>query len=199
MADRYPNFAALAEERTRHVDYRIICERRPSPAAVIAPHGGRIEPVTSRIARAVAADTENLYCFEGLTNEGDLHITSHHFDEPQCIELISECSLAVSIHGLLAKTRPDGDILVGGLDAALRDSIANNLNNTGVRTRIILDGSLSAEHPMNIVNRTKSKMGAQIEICRGLRDQLRREKMMLATFAASIRDALTSVRKERKL
>lgn len=199
MADEYPNFAALAKERTLHVEYEIVCERRPSPVAVIAPHGGRIEPATSLIAKTIAADSENLYCFEGLKSERALHITSHNFDEPQCVALLSQCSLAVSIHGLRAETRSDGDILVGGLDAGLRDSVVKTLNNAGFRASTILEGPFSAVHPMNIVNRTKSKMGTQIEICRDLRDQLRQDGMALATFAASIRDALKGTRKERKL
>ena len=33
---------------------------------IIAPHGGNIEPHTSEIAALIAADTHNLFCFNGL-------------------------------------------------------------------------------------------------------------------------------------
>ena len=37
-----------------------------SRVATIAPHGGTIEPVTSKLAEATAGDSFNWYCFEGL-------------------------------------------------------------------------------------------------------------------------------------
>jgi phage replication-related protein YjqB (UPF0714/DUF867 family) len=52
--------------------------------AVIAPHGGGIEPGTSELATAIAGDDFSLYLFEGLKSagNGELHITSTNFDEP---------------------------------------------------------------------------------------------------------------------
>ena len=44
-------------------DYGIFCYPRGSHVAIIAPHGGNIEPRTSEVARAIVGDTYNLYCF----------------------------------------------------------------------------------------------------------------------------------------
>ena len=74
----YPNFAALNHAERQGVDFEIVCHPRPSPVAVIAPHGGAIEPSTSEIAAAIAGREFNLYCFEGRKPKGNtaLHITS---------------------------------------------------------------------------------------------------------------------------
>jgi phage replication-related protein YjqB (UPF0714/DUF867 family) len=54
--------------------------------AIIAPHGGKIEPGTSEIAAAIAGDDYSLYRFQGLRDRPreELHITSAKFDEPTC-------------------------------------------------------------------------------------------------------------------
>jgi phage replication-related protein YjqB (UPF0714/DUF867 family) len=98
--DRYPNFEMLPRAE-RADNFCIDCRRRPSPVAIIAPHGGKIEPGTSIIAAAIAADDYCLYCFEGRKCQGNryLHITSTHFDEPQCLTLISGCDQVVAVHG----------------------------------------------------------------------------------------------------
>jgi poly-gamma-glutamate hydrolase-like protein len=68
VADKYRNFAAL-----------------------VAPHGGGIEPGTSELADAIAASDLSFYTFEGLKPSGntDLHITSTRFDEPMCLTLLA--------------------------------------------------------------------------------------------------------------
>jgi hypothetical protein len=75
--------------------------------AIIAPHGGKIEPWTSAIATAIAADDYCLYCFEGRKRREnrDLHITSTHFDEPQCLTLVSGCDQVVAVHGARATSK----------------------------------------------------------------------------------------------
>src|SRR5262245_25505177 len=104
MADKYPNFAALSREKVEGRDYRIIVEHegRNRSAIVIAPHAGKIEPVTSILAREIAADVHCLYLFEGLMdsdNFTELHITSTKFDEPRALNIVGQCTTAVAIHG----------------------------------------------------------------------------------------------------
>lgn len=84
MADNYGNFDELRRGEWNGINFRVSLTKRNSSVAIIAPHGGWIEPGTSEIGAAVAGDDCNLYCFEGLRNRphGDLHITSHRFDEP---------------------------------------------------------------------------------------------------------------------
>jgi len=91
MADRYANFAELSRSERESVDFRICCTRRELGIAIIAPHGGKIEQGTSRIASAIAGSEYSVYCFEGLKPSGNsvLHITSTRFDEPRCVDLVS--------------------------------------------------------------------------------------------------------------
>jgi phage replication-related protein YjqB (UPF0714/DUF867 family) len=98
--DKYPNFESLRRAESAE-DFRIDCRHRRSTVAIVAPHGGKIEPGTSTIAAAIAADDYCLYRFEGRKrrNNCDLHITSTQFDEPECLALISGCDQVVAIHG----------------------------------------------------------------------------------------------------
>jgi len=90
MADTYPNFAALARSQRSGIDYRVLVRRAEPAFAVIAPHGGGIEPGTSEIADAIAGEKHSCYEFEGLKPSGNsvLHITSTHFDEPMCLTVL---------------------------------------------------------------------------------------------------------------
>ena len=83
MADKYRNFAELARSERSGIDYDVLVRRARPAFAIIAPHGGGIEPGTSEIADAVAGLTHSFYTFEGLRTSGntDLHITSTRYDE----------------------------------------------------------------------------------------------------------------------
>jgi Poly-gamma-glutamate hydrolase len=76
--------------------------RRARPKfALVAPHGGGIEPGTSELADAIAGSDLSFYTFEGLKSSGntDLHITSTRFDEPMCLTLLASSSVVVTLHG----------------------------------------------------------------------------------------------------
>ena len=60
MADRYRNVAHLATHEREGVNFRVRCRRLPSRVAIIAPHGGKIEPSTSVVATAIAEEDFNL-------------------------------------------------------------------------------------------------------------------------------------------
>ena len=47
MADKYKDFADLAAHEGEGADYQVRSEVRRSATAIIAPHGGGIEPGTS--------------------------------------------------------------------------------------------------------------------------------------------------------
>ena len=64
--DTYTSFEDLKSHEKINRDYRIWASDVGSPVAVMAPHGGRIEPRTSYIARAIARNVFNCYCFEGI-------------------------------------------------------------------------------------------------------------------------------------
>lgn len=167
--DRYRSFAALAANEAHGRDYRIrVLERPASNIAVIAPHGGSIERRTSPIAASVAGDDHNLYLFEGLDPAGSfdqLHITSHRFDEPRCLKLISRCNIVLAVHGCSGSERA---VYVGGLDKPLRAKIAARLAHFDLRVRH-RDHAYPGTHSHNICNRGASGRGVQLEFSDGLR------------------------------
>lgn len=186
--DRYATFSALKAKETEGADYQVVVRRRPtSNVAVIAPHGGGIEPGTSIIARLVAGRDHNLYIFEGSEGSGNsaLHITSHRFDEPRCLQLLNRCDTAVAIHGC------GGDhprIVLGGLDQPLVDRVRAGL----VRARLPVteedDDSYPGQDPSNICNRTAKRCGVQVEISL----DLRLDRALRRRIATAIRQTLAA-------
>ena len=187
----YPNFAALSRAEREGDDFRIVSRSRRSPVAVIAPHGGDIEPGTSEIAAAIAGDEFNLYCFEGCKPSGNigLHITSANFDEPNCLALVSSCDRVVTVHGC---RKGKQTVFLGGRDAQLRDAIHERLIARDFRAAWPPNSDLQGVSPRNICNRGRSGRGAQLELSRDLRDELGRDSEKLAEFAAAIRAALAT-------
>jgi phage replication-related protein YjqB (UPF0714/DUF867 family) len=168
-ARTYRGYADLALAQRRGVDYRIAVRHRPgSPVAILAPHGGGIEDGTSEIATAIAAEEHNLYLFEGCRasyNYHALHLTSHRFDEPECLGLIARCERVVTIHGCDGE---DPVVLIGGLDAALGIGIAAALARAGIMAAT--DGHrFPATRADNICNRGGSGRGVQLELPHRLR------------------------------
>lgn len=193
MADRYDNFAELAAAETEGVDYAIRLTTRLSPVTVIAPHGGYIEPTSSLIATAIAAQTYSLYCFESLDLDrphSDLHITSTHFDEPQALALVGKSEVVVAIHGCTDHGAPL-TVLVGGRDRRLRRSIGAALAAAGFRRRTT-GHRFPGTDPQNICNRGARHAGTQLEIPRTLRDQLAADPVLLDKFCIAVAGAIQS-------
>ncbi len=185
-ASAYSGFADLEKHYRRDRDFRILIQRRPASAvAIVAPHAGRIEVGTSDIARALAGDDFNLYLLEGIRrsrNYEALHLTSHRFDEPQCLALLAECSVVLSVHGCKGK---EDRVALGGLDSELKERLAAALG----RARIPLvrePHGFPATHPQNICNRGRTGMGVQLEISGSLRNC-----GFTAQLSAAIRAELT--------
>ena len=187
MADRYSCFAELAAQETLGVDYRIRILRRDSPVAIVAPHGGRIEPGTSEIASLIAGEDFSLYCFESLVRGRNLHIASARFDEPRALALVGVAEIVATIHG-----RADGDdartIWMGGLHAPLRDSIAAALACEGFSTST--DHNMQGRHPQNICNRGRRGAGVQIELPRSMRNAFHADAVGRSAFVAACRGAI---------
>jgi phage replication-related protein YjqB (UPF0714/DUF867 family) len=165
--DRYGTFAELTRHHRENHDWRHFVRPRSAAAAVLAPHGGNIEPGTSEIATAVAGAELSLYCFEGLRRwrNGILHISSTRFDDPICLDLLEFVRIAVTIHGC-ADSRDV--VYVGGLHQELRAAVATSLSAAGFRAT--QDDTIhSGTDPANICNRALDGRGLQLEISRGLR------------------------------
>ena len=197
--DLYGNYAELRASEREGIDYRIVFLDRHSPVTVIAPHGGLIEPPTSRLAVAIAADEYNAYRFEGLRagrEHHELHITSLSFDEPIGCGLIAKSDIVIALHGRRDRKEPKS-VWIGGLDGELRDEIALNLERAGFQA-----ATTGHEFPAldlaNICNRGRRKKGVQLEIPRSLRDMLSRDTEIFGRFTnamrAGIADAVRTTR-----
>jgi phage replication-related protein YjqB (UPF0714/DUF867 family) len=163
----YKSFAELSGSEREGISYRRRVKKRRSGIAIIAPHGGGIEPGTSEIASAIAGSLFSYYTFDGLKQEGNeiLHIPSVLFDEPKCLQLLNESEIAVAVHGC------DGDtkvIHVGGLQDELKTRLINSMLKAGFDTRLA-EINYGGTQVQNLCNRGRLGRGVQIEISEGLR------------------------------
>ena len=185
----YGCYADLARAQLEGADFKVCVQRRPeSGVAILAPHGGAIEAGTSEIARAVAGAEFNLYLFEGIRPSGNyaaLHLTSHCFDEPRCLSLLSACDHVVTIHGCRGKAPR---ALLGGLDLGLKKLISDALAAVGIESHLA-GHPYHAVHPRNICNRGRRGAGVQIELTSALR--LRKSN---CSIVSAIRAVLHSLR-----
>ncbi|MEV4703447.1 poly-gamma-glutamate hydrolase family protein [Actinoplanes sp. NPDC049316] len=165
---------------------------------IMALHGGGIEPGTSELCLAVAgyhpatmagtASLHDYWMFEGLRAQGnaELHVTSVHCDDPVAELLVAGARRAVSLHGCTPAQAglPSGDapgVVVGGRDTALKARLTATIAAAGLTVTAggrevpvaVVDGAtrpaLDGDDPANIVNRTYSNGGAQLELTTPLR------------------------------
>ncbi len=182
----YPSFAALAAACHEGRDY---IRRRHfqvhSHVAILAPHGGRIEPHTDQIAADIAGADFSLYAFRSLMSRevANLHITSHNFDDPACIGPLSDHPYVVTVHGC----RVDGEtVLLGGLDTELLADLAEAIRQAGFAVQT--DGHrFPGRHPRNICNRGARSCGVQLELSSLLRRSARRME-----FVEAVREVLVA-------
>jgi phage replication-related protein YjqB (UPF0714/DUF867 family) len=172
MPDKYPNFEELSQNETSGIDFGISLRRATDAFAIVAPHGGGIEPGTSEIADAIADEDFSFYAFEGLKSSGnaDLHITSTHFDEPMCLTLVGRSEVVVTIHGEDSDEEPI--VFVGGRNSELGDSLTAGLTAEGFEVRQHPDPELQGLEPDNVCNRGTTGSGVQLELSRRLRRQM---------------------------
>ena len=182
--DTYTSFAELDGHEMPGTDYRVRWLERPAaPAVILAPHGGGIEIGTSQLAARIARGRHSLFLFEGLKpawqNRG-LHITSHRFDHPQCVALVSRKPVTLAVHGCKGEAR----IYIGGLDTQLKMLLTAKLNDAGFPATSDNHPYLGL-NPLNICNRGSRGRGAQIELTRDFREPALRRRI-----APLIRQAL---------
>jgi phage replication-related protein YjqB (UPF0714/DUF867 family) len=169
-ADTYTNFAHLARGEREGVGYRIRSTTRQG-LAVMAPHGGAIEPGTSEIAHSVAGTNFAFYAFEGLLPAGNqrLHVTSTRFDEPSALAMATGATTVVTVHG---EASEEEVIFIGGRDQGLRRRITRSLGQAGFDVRSHPRNDLQGLGTDNLCNRGRSGSGIQLELSAGLRRAL---------------------------
>jgi len=191
MADKYLTFSELAKKKREGTHWRVVSRDRPSTILIAAPHGGRAEPHTATIAKAIAGTRHSLYAFEALTTR--LHITSQRFKEPRAIGQARRHSKVLTIHGCDNRRSDSIDVFVGGLDVGLRDAVIAELEKAGFTAAI--DTRTPGRAQGNICNGGRSGAGVQLEITRRLRNGLcppGAGKARLRTFAKAVRRALNN-------
>lgn len=181
-------------------DYDVTVTNAGSGVTVLSFHGGKIEAHTSAISSELARrygwnryDLNAHASAQCLTSTHPddfkkLHITSTKFDDPRAVALVAAHPKAVSIHGY-----GDGRgyvkeaICVGGGDASARSAFINYVNTNaaawGAYTLRAIDATaagsgdcsaddLAGEAVANLVNRTSSRAGLQLELHREFRADL---------------------------
>jgi phage replication-related protein YjqB (UPF0714/DUF867 family) len=174
--DRYSRFDELQRHEALDKDYTLSFRDTGSRVTIIAPHGGKIEPRTSELAKRIAGQNYNFYCFEGIKDKDNacLHITSHCFDEPGALKLVSKSAVVVAVH---ACTGTAGLVHIGGLNKKLGDMIAKELQDRGIRVSRN-HPRFQGSNPANICNRGATGKGVQLEVTRDLRDDLQKVEMI---------------------
>lgn len=207
MADKYRNFDHLSRNETSGIDFRVSVRRARIAFAIVAPHGGGIEPGTSEIADGIAAPEEttaakawSYYAFEGLKSEGNaqLHITSTRFDEPMCLTLVSNSAVVITIHGEHSEEDGEG-VFLGGRNTALGVRLGTALKSKGFIVKKHPDRRLQGLERNNVCNRGTTGTGVQLELSRTIRSQMFRSltrtgrkhpTAKFRTFVAAIRAVL---------
>ena len=178
----YSSFAGLQANETIDIDYQIRVRRGKSGLAIMAIHGGGIEPGTAEIAEAVAGEDHTFYSFDGLKISGNsvLHISSRKFDEPVAIDVARKALVVVTVHGCRDRKRMT---LLSGRCVQLKKVIKQSLTTAGfpVADAVRFPGI----NPKNICNKGRFGTGVQVEVSFGMRQQLfvdlRRLKRRLGT------------------
>jgi phage replication-related protein YjqB (UPF0714/DUF867 family) len=198
MTDKYKNFAELERYETADEDYTLLYRGLDSKLAVMAPHGGGIEPGTIDIADALAGGEFTFYAFKGLKKTGNktLHISSNTFDEALGVKTSQNALIVISIHGSKDRTQT---VHIGGRHQELKQNIRDALTASGFHAELTDLPGLRGISPENICNRCKGGKGVQLEIPRGLREKLfdqldhrllRKKTILFYRFVNTLREAL---------
>jgi phage replication-related protein YjqB (UPF0714/DUF867 family) len=185
--DTYSDYAEMAAAHREGVDFFVDTADKGSPITVLAIHGGKIEPLSAEIARAIAGDKMNFYIFRAAKEKGNwsLHVTSTHFDDPRAVEMVEKSKYAISIHGY--KANGEEVVCVGGGNEDLRDFIAQKLQQL-VKTENPC-AVFSGKGSTNIVNRAANQ-GVQLELSRPLRDRLAADQAFFKRFTDVLCEAM---------
>lgn len=171
MKDTYKDFKSLSAVEKEGIDFQVFVNKTNSRIAIVAPHGGGIEPGTSEIAKSIAGEDLTCYSFEGIKNKENkkyLHITSTNFDEPKCIEICKISDNVVAVHG----AEENGEtVYVGGRDEDLKHRIIEKLKDAGFNAQEDKTNH-SGQDNENICNKGIKKEGLQLEISNDLRKKM---------------------------
>ena len=170
--EKYRNFEDLKSKEQEGIDFQIQYRHGETGIAVIAPHGGGIEPGTSEIANRVAGEDHAFYSFEGWKHQGnfEMHITSRNFDEPIGVSIVKNSNTIVSLHGCNGNEKA---VYIGGIDTELIEKIKKALDDAGFLVK--KNPRFPGTSPLNICNRSRLGKGVQLELSAPLRRSMFRD------------------------
>jgi len=195
----YRSYEELSRQESEGVDYRIHVREAPSPIALMALHGGGIEPGTLELADAVAGSDHTFYAFEGKKPKGNqaLHIPSVSFDEPRALRMVKKSAVVITLHGCEGL---EEIIYLGGRHEALKARIKGRLQKKGFAVEERPKPSLQGTHALNVCNRGRAGRGVQLEITYGLRKKMfaalgksnqKNHTRTFRAFVSALREALS--------
>ncbi|MFF9352447.1 poly-gamma-glutamate hydrolase family protein [Streptomyces sp. NPDC014734] len=165
----------------------------PRLTSVLAIHGGGIEMGTSELCLGIAgyrpdtlapvtagAPVYDYWMLEGLrsSNNGELHVTASHCDDPVARSMAAGSANVLSLHGCTAAQAgaPAGQpkaVVIGGLNPRFRKLLSTKLRGAGFQVLDTDPEDLNGDLPENICNRTLTgEGGGQLEITTELRQSL---------------------------
>ena len=197
--DQYDGFNALKKHEAEGVDYLILSRKGSSSIAVMAPHGGGIEPGTVAIGHAVAGRDHTFWAFKGIKNTGNggLHITSTRFDEPGGMKIAMAAQTVITLHGCHGNKSA---VYVGGRHEELKIRLQNAICRSGFNAEISTKAGLRGENTSNLCNRCITGRGVQLEITLAFRKRMftpwedrgiRNETDVFLRFVTAVRATLT--------
>lgn len=195
---KYRSYSQLQRWEQDRKAFRIRFRKGPSGIAVIAPHGGGIEPGTTEIAEALAASEHSFYSFEGWKerHNADLHMTSDRFDEPTGLSIVQNVQTVIAVHGCEGREEV---VYLGGLDEALKSEIQGALTGAGFPAFASPRPELRGINPRNLCNRGRRGRGVQLEVSKALRKSMfanlgrqgrKRRTESFRSFVRALRTAL---------
>jgi phage replication-related protein YjqB (UPF0714/DUF867 family) len=192
--DVFQDFDELSSKYQEGKDFVIETKsRQNSDVIIIAPHGGRIETGTDQITKEIAKSDYSYYIFranvfkdENKDKRNDLHLTSTHFDEPKALKMTAQHNKAVSIHGA---SGDDKVVYLGGRNEEMKSKISSALRSAGFKVENS-PSNLAGKSQDNIVNKSRNLQGVQLELTRGLRDELVEDDAQMKKFANAVRTAI---------
>jgi phage replication-related protein YjqB (UPF0714/DUF867 family) len=165
--DKYKSFADLEKSESLGRDFRVRVREVAGTAVIISLHGGRIEPGTSEIADAIAADIFHSTHLKKSGFEAIMTCTSPAPGSTRLgIALLQSSTGAICVHGEGSQNRV---VFLGGRDEERLRRLRASLEQRGFCVKRHQNPNLQGEDPANICNRTKSGVGVQLELSKGLR------------------------------
>ena len=189
-SDKYGSFDELRRAEREGVDFRIRVMRREASVAIIAPHGGKIEPGTSELTEPSRAMTTGFIASKAsrscliATSTSRRPISASPDARNSWSRAIGSwpCMAAASGSGNLSKWE--------GWTRTCATLFAGSLQDAGYSAEVVTSGGLAALSPANICNRGARRRGVQLEVTRGLHDMLLAQPQGLVDFAQAVRRAI---------